>query len=147
MPCRAIVSQVRRGLPGRVGGHGGAAYAGPPGIPGQRGEMAMIRRRAILVSGIGVWARGSRAFVPGARGFLLTGGMLPTGAVLAGLALLGASAPVGAQTLTWSVVPSPSPGFQENRLVGVSCVSVGACMAVGTFANTPGVTRTLTERW
>ena len=107
----------------------------------------MIRWRAILVRGIGVWARGSRAFAQGARGLLLTGGILPIGAVLAGLALLGASVPASAQALTWSVVPSPSPGSQENLLIGVSCASAGACMAVGTFANTPGVTRALTERW
>jgi hypothetical protein len=33
---------------------------------------------------------------------------------------------------SWSVVPSPSPGPEFNRLDGVSCVSAVACTAVGT---------------
>jgi hypothetical protein len=67
--------------------------------------------------------------------------MLPAGAVLAGLALLGASVPASAQALTWSVVPSPSPGT-STFLYGVSCASAGTCTAVGFQDGT-----TLVESW
>jgi hypothetical protein len=45
--------------------------------------------------------------------------------------LLAASVPAGATTLTWSVVPSPSPGSGYNILSAVSCVSAATCTAVG----------------
>jgi hypothetical protein len=81
------------------------------------------------------------------RRFLLPGGWLQAGAVLSGLALLGVSAPANAQTLTWSVVPSPSRGVTSN-LNGVSCVSATACTAVGGYADTgTGHSKTLTESW
>jgi hypothetical protein len=47
------------------------------------------------------------------------------------LALLAASVPAGATTLTWSVVPSPNPESGFNILTAVSCLSPGACTAVG----------------
>ncbi len=65
--------------------------------------------------------------------------------MLAGLVLLGASVPASAQTLTWSVVPSPSPG-STSSLQGVSCVSAAACTAVGSYA-TSGASETLVESW
>jgi hypothetical protein len=73
--------------------------------------------------------------------------MLPAGAVVAGLALLGASVPASAQALTWSVVPSPSPGT-STFLYGVSCAPAGTCTAVGTKSIGVGfVPRTLIESW
>ena len=104
--------------------------------------MARWRLRAIPVLGIGVWARRSRALERRPRRSLPAGGTLPAGAVLAGLALLGASVPAGAQALTWSVVPSPNPGTSSDFLYGVSCAESGTCTAVG-FA---GAT-TLVESW
>jgi hypothetical protein len=47
------------------------------------------------------------------------------------LAVLGTSAPAGACTLTWSVVPSPNEGNSENLLGGVSCVRSAACTTSG----------------
>src|SRR4029077_12475331 len=72
---------------------------------------------------------------------------LQAGAVLAGLALLGAAAPASAQTLTWSVVPSPDGGAFGDVLGGVSCVSAAACAAVGSYATKDGTARTLVESW
>jgi hypothetical protein len=47
---------------------------------------------------------------------------------------------------SWSVVPSPSPGPEFNRLDGVSCVSAAACTAVGTQdINNLAASRTLIE--
>jgi hypothetical protein len=45
----------------------------------------------------------------------------------------------------WSLVPTPSPGRIDNRLVAVSCVSAAACMAVGFTQGGPG--GTLAESW
>ena len=82
------------------------------------------------------------------RRFLLAGSRLPAGAVLAGLVLLAAGAPAGAQTLTWSVVLSPSPSAHVNRLDGVSCVSATACTAAGDSVGLPGgAIATLIESW
>jgi hypothetical protein len=64
--------------------------------------------------------------------------------VLTGLVLLGTSAPAGAQALTWSVVPSPNPGFNGSVLNGVSCVSAAACTAVGSYHGSGG---TVIESW
>ena len=104
-----------------------------------------MRRVAVPVSGSTGGpgrARGSRWR---AGRLLRAGGRLQAGAVLAGLVVvLGAAAPVSAQVLTWSVVPSPNPGPRSagNALVGVSCVSATACTAVGGHN-----TRTLIESW
>ena len=65
---------------------------------------------------------------------------------ISALALLVASVPAGAATLTWRVVPSPNPGSTFNVLTAVSCVSPGACTAVGKY-NNPGVELTLIESW
>ena len=58
----------------------------------------------------------------------VAGGGLLVAAVLAGLALLSASAPAGAQTLTWPVVPIPSPAVGDY-LYRVSRVPATACTA------------------
>ena len=52
-------------------------------------------------------------------------------AAAAGLALLGASVPAGAQTLAWSVVPSPNAAVAGDSLGGVSCVQAAGCTAAG----------------
>jgi hypothetical protein len=108
--------------------------------------MARLRLRPIPVPGIGVWARGSLALGRRPRRSLRAGGTLPAGAVLTGLALLGASVPASAQALTWSVVPSPNPGTSSNGLSGVSCVSAAACTAVGSYGSSGGG-NTLVESW
>jgi hypothetical protein len=83
-----------------------------------------------------------------ARRFLLAGSRLRAGAVLAGLVLLGASVPASAQTLTWSVVPSPSLAGHYNNLHGVSCASAAACTAVGdSYTTSNGAYATLVESW
>jgi hypothetical protein len=69
------------------------------------------------------------------------------GAVVTGLLLLGAAVPASAQTLTWSVVPSPNVGVKGSSLGGVSCVSATECLAVGYFKNSSGFDRTLIESW
>jgi hypothetical protein len=66
--------------------------------------------------------------------------------VLAALTLLGAASPASAQTLTWSLVPSPSPGAQ-NILYAVSCASATVCTAVGDSRSTAHVNSTLIESW
>ena len=103
--------------------------------------MARLRLRAISVLGIAVWARGSRVLQRRPWRSLPAGRTLQAGAVLTGLALLGASVPASAQALTWSVVPSPSPGT-STFLYGVSCASAGTCTAVGFKDGT-----TLVESW
>jgi hypothetical protein len=75
------------------------------------------------------------------------GGRLAAGAVLTGLLSLGVSVPASAQTLTWSVVPSPSAGVGNASLAGVSCASATACMAVGSFFNSSSVSRNLADSW
>jgi hypothetical protein len=104
--------------------------------------MARLRLRAIPVLGIGVWARGSRALGQHPWRSLSAGRTLAAGAVLTGLALLGASVPASAQALTWSVVSSPNPGTSSNFLYGVSCASAGTCTAVGFKGSA-----TLVESW
>jgi hypothetical protein len=92
----------------------------PPGIQALKGH-AMTRRRlrVIPVLWISAWA------------------------------LLAASVPAGATTLTWSVVPSPSPGSGYNVLSAVSCVSSAACTAVGLDREdtAPYAFHTLAEAW
>ena len=70
-------------------------------------------------------------------------------AVLAGIGAVAVSVitaaavslPANAQTLVWSVVPSPSPAM-FNDLYGVSCISASACTAVGNSGS-----GTLIESW
>jgi hypothetical protein len=47
----------------------------------------------------------------------------------------------------WTIVSSPSPGLDENRLLGVKCVSTSNCWAVGMYKDTPGGERTLIEQY
>jgi streptogramin lyase len=48
----------------------------------------------------------------------------------------------------WSVKSTPNPsGAKASALAGVSCVSVGACTAVGSYTNSAGVVVTLAEVW
>ena len=78
----------------------------------------VYRLRAIPVLRSGAWPRGCRAPQLFAGGLLPAGRRLAAGAVLAALVLLAASVPASAQALTWSVVPSPSPG-SGSGLAGV----------------------------
>ena len=59
-------------------------------------------------------------------------------------AVAGSPLPATAQTLSWSVVPSPSP-TPYNQLDRVSCASATACMAVGYDYNTGESASTLIE--
>src|SRR5215469_7128522 len=47
----------------------------------------------------------------------------------------------------WSVVPSPSPGAQQNILYGVAAVSDSDVWAVGGQQDSNGLWHTLTEHW
>jgi hypothetical protein len=48
----------------------------------------------------------------------------------------------------WAVMPTADvPGTTDSELLGVSCSSQTACMAVGFSQDTQGVTSTLAERW
>jgi hypothetical protein len=48
---------------------------------------------------------------------------------------------------TWTVLPTPAPaGATLSQLLGVSCTSSSACIAVGSFSSTNG-TATLAESW
>jgi len=60
-------------------------------------------------------------------------------------AAAGISLPASAQTLIWSVVPSPSPSATSDFLYGVSCVSATACTAAGTDDGGTAYSRTLIE--
>ena len=117
------------------------------GVPVSGGEIAMVYRLgAIPVLRSGASPRGCRAPQLFAGGLLPAGRRLAAGAVLAALVLLAASVPASAQALTWSVVPSPSPG-SGSGLAGVSCVSAAACTAVGRDTSSSGATQTLIESW
>jgi hypothetical protein len=48
---------------------------------------------------------------------------------------------------TWSVVPSPSPGAEQNILYGVSAVSDSDVWAVGADQDANGLWHALTEHW
>jgi hypothetical protein len=48
---------------------------------------------------------------------------------------------------TWSVVPSPSPGAEQNILFGVAAVSDSDVWAVGGEEDSNGLWHTLTEHW
>ncbi|MGA7732917.1 MAG: S-layer homology domain-containing protein [Chloroflexia bacterium] len=48
---------------------------------------------------------------------------------------------------TWSHVASPNPGVAENYLYGVAFVSATDAWAVGYYADTANIYRTLTLRW
>jgi hypothetical protein len=79
-----------------------------------------------------------------------------TRATLAGIGAVAVSVitaaavglPASAQTLVWSVVPSPSPAT-INTLYGVSCISATACTAVGyqSTNSSGGGAATLIESW
>ena len=60
-------------------------------------------------------------------------------------AVVGSPLPAAAQRLSWSVVPSPSPGTVINQLDGVSCASATVCMAVGDDYTNGGYVSTLIE--
>lgn len=47
----------------------------------------------------------------------------------------------------WSVVPSPSPGAQQNILFGVAAISDSDVWAVGADQDANGLWHTLTEHW
>ena len=48
---------------------------------------------------------------------------------------------------SWSIVPSPNNGTNDNDLLGVSCASARSCKAVGFSTNAVGVNQTLIESW
>jgi hypothetical protein len=48
---------------------------------------------------------------------------------------------------TWSVVPSPNKGSDQDFLLGVSCTSADSCTAAGSYVNASGVEQTLIESW
>ena len=48
---------------------------------------------------------------------------------------------------TWSVVPSPSPGAEQNILYGVAALSDNDVWAVGGEQDSAGLWHTLTEHW
>jgi hypothetical protein len=63
-------------------------------------------------------------------------------------AAFSVAVPASAQTLTWSVVPSPNQGTGRNALQGVSCASATTCTAVGFYDTSGGrFPRTLIESW
>jgi hypothetical protein len=74
------------------------------------------------------------------RRWLLAGGRLSAAALGAAFIVFGASVLASAQTLSWSIVPSPNR-VTEDFLADVSCASATACMAVGDNG------RTLAESW
>ena len=47
----------------------------------------------------------------------------------------------------WSVVKSPSPGSQSDTLASVAATSATNVWAVGFYANSDGIWRSLTEQW
>jgi hypothetical protein len=48
----------------------------------------------------------------------------------------------------WAIQATPNPtGAHTSSLFGVSCVSAGACTAVGKYKNSAGTFVTLAERW
>jgi hypothetical protein len=47
----------------------------------------------------------------------------------------------------WSVVTSPNRGSTSNILRAVSCPTASSCIAVGSYLNKAGISRTLTESW
>jgi hypothetical protein len=53
---------------------------------------------------------------------------------------------VGAQSLTWAVVPSPNRSAAVSQLNGLSCASASACTAVGASAGATAE-KTLIESW
>jgi hypothetical protein len=55
--------------------------------------------------------------------------------------------PASARTLTWSVVRSPNRGTIGSGLSAVSCASAQRCTAVGAYAGSTGLGRTLAESW
>jgi hypothetical protein len=84
-------------------------------------------------------------------------GLMHTRAALAGVGAVAVSMtlaaavslPASAQTLVWSVVPSPSPSATGNWLSAASCVSATVCMAVGfkSTSSTQNDYATLAESW
>jgi hypothetical protein len=48
---------------------------------------------------------------------------------------------------TWSIVRSPSVGFNNSELNSVSCVSPATCVAVGSYWGAAGIDHTLIESW
>jgi len=78
----------------------------------------------------------------------MMGVLITAGLVIAPAA--GASAMPSAATVrapAWSTVPSPNRGAIINILNAVSCASASACVAVGGYTNSSGVTRPLVESW
>jgi hypothetical protein len=72
--------------------------------------------------------------------------------VAAGLAVplatgvLGPAGPVSATTSGWHIQPTPNPPSRGGVLAADSCASPTACMAVGSYRNSPRVFP-LAERW
>lgn len=107
-----------------------------------QGRTTIAAAAAMLaVTGASTPGRPARRRPPGRR-------WLRAGAVMAGLALASSSLPASAQTLTWSVVPSPNRGT-GSMLDRVSCVSADACIAVGAadYTTRTYAQGTLAESW
>ena len=47
----------------------------------------------------------------------------------------------------WSVVASPNRGSTSDALRAVSCLTASSCVAVGSYLNQAGISRTLIESW
>ena len=48
---------------------------------------------------------------------------------------------------SWAIQATPNPSFDVSRLINVSCVSAGACTAVGDYTDFDVNDVTLAERW
>jgi hypothetical protein len=113
-------------------------------------EMAVsgLRSRVAPESGILASARSSVGLDRPTQRRWLAGRMLSAGALMTGLILVGTAVLASAQTLRWSVVPSPNRAG-DNYLQDVSCASTTACMAVGARFDSSKVSAyaTLVESW
>ncbi len=65
---------------------------------------------------------------------------------------IGSASPFARMTLaetwngtSWSIQPTPNPAATGNMLNGVSCVTAGPCVAVGSAPDPGGYSATLVE--
>ena len=72
---------------------------------------------------------------------------VPRSAMSSGLSGVGRSPSVGMATAGSSKTTAQPAGARSSVLVGVSCASTRACMAVGRYTSAAGTIRTLTESW
>ncbi|MGO9343754.1 MAG: hypothetical protein ACLP6E_14745 [Acidimicrobiales bacterium] len=101
-----------------------------------------VARRANRITGRSTKAR--NRLWHGSRWAMLVVGVISPFVLVA---RTGTAHATTASSPNWKILPTPNEGTGDNRLGGVSCHSLNACVSVGYYLDSSGNSQTLAESW